>query len=60
MLRAIVASNGKVLSLVLIEGVLIGVASWLLALLPSLPLSLLVGNASGRSFSPPRWSSPFR
>jgi putative ABC transport system permease protein len=49
-LRAIGASNGKVLSMVLIEGVMIGVASWLLALAPALPLSIFVGNISGQIF----------
>jgi putative ABC transport system permease protein len=38
-MRAIGASNGAVMNLVLVEGVLIGMVSWLLSMLIAIPLS---------------------
>ena len=49
-LRAIGASNGAVLRIVIAEGVLIGVLSWAIGALLALPLSLLLSNAVGVAF----------
>jgi len=44
-LRAIGASDGAVLSLVIVEGVLIGFISWVFGTLLAFPISLLLNNA---------------
>jgi putative ABC transport system permease protein len=49
-LRAIGASNGAVLGIVIAEGVLIGAISWMLAAVSALPLSLLMSDAVGKAF----------
>lgn len=49
-LRAIGATNGAVLRIVIAEGVLIGVLSWAIGALLALPLSLLLSEAVGVSF----------
>ena len=49
-LRAIGASNRAVLGIVIAEGVLIGVLSWLIGALLALPLSFLFSNAVGVAF----------
>jgi putative ABC transport system permease protein len=49
-LRAIGASNGAVLRIVIAEGVLIGAISWVLGTLLALPLSVLLSNAVGVAF----------
>ena len=49
-LRAIGASNGAVLRIVIVEGVLIGALSWLIGALLALPLSWLLSNAVGVAF----------
>jgi putative ABC transport system permease protein len=49
-LRAIGASNGAVLGIVVVEGVLIGALSWAIGALLALPLSLLLSDAVGIAF----------
>jgi putative ABC transport system permease protein len=49
-LRAIGASNGAVLRIVMVEGVLIGVLSWAIGAVLALPLSALMSNAVGVAF----------
>jgi putative ABC transport system permease protein len=49
-LRAIGASNGAVLQIVIVEGVLIGAVSWAIGALLALPLSLLMSDAVGEAF----------
>ncbi|HJZ47246.1 MAG TPA: FtsX-like permease family protein [Roseiflexaceae bacterium] len=49
-LRAIGASNGAVLRIVIVEGVLIGALSWAIGALLALPLSLLLSDAVGVAF----------
>lgn len=49
-LRAIGASTGAILRIVIAEGVLIGVLSWLIGALLALPLSWLMSNAVGVAF----------
>jgi putative ABC transport system permease protein len=46
-LRAIGASNGAVMRLVLIEGLLIGLISWVLAILLSFPITLALDSGVG-------------
>jgi putative ABC transport system permease protein len=46
-LRAIGASNGAVLRIVLAEGMLIGALSWLLGAIFAIPVSMLLCNAVG-------------
>lgn len=46
-MRAVGAGTWTVLQVVLVEGLLIGLLSWLVALALSVPLTLLVGNAIG-------------
>ena len=46
-MRAVGAGTWAVLQVVLVEGLLIGVLSWLVALALSVPLTLLVGNVVG-------------
>jgi putative ABC transport system permease protein len=49
-MRAIGASNGAVLRIVLVEGMLIGVLSWLLGAIFALPVSKLLSDAVGFAF----------
>jgi len=49
-LRAIGASNGAVLQIVVVEGVLIGAISWTIGAVLAVPLSLLLSNAVGVAF----------
>jgi putative ABC transport system permease protein len=49
-LRAIGASNGAVLRIVLVEGVLIGAISWAIGAVLALPLSVLLSDAVGEAF----------
>jgi putative ABC transport system permease protein len=49
-LRAIGASNGGVLKIVIVEGVLIGAISWAIGAVLALPLSVLLSNAVGEAF----------
>ena len=49
-IRAIGASNGSVLKVFIIEGVIIGVISWIVGTALAFPLSRLLGNAIGESF----------
>jgi hypothetical protein len=49
-LRAIGASNGAVLGIVLAEGLLVGVISWLVSSLLALPISKLLSDAVGILF----------
>jgi putative ABC transport system permease protein len=49
-LRAIGASNGAVLRIVMIEGVLIGTISWAIAAVLAFPLSVLLSDAVGKAF----------
>jgi putative ABC transport system permease protein len=49
-MRAIGASTGAVLRIVIAEGAVIGGLSWLIALAIALPVSMLMGNAAGQIF----------
>jgi putative ABC transport system permease protein len=49
-MRAIGASTGQVLRIVVGEGLVMAVLSWLLALVLSVPLSLRIGDFAGRIF----------
>jgi putative ABC transport system permease protein len=49
-MRAIGASNQSVRRIFIIEGVLIGMLSWLLGVILAFPLSRLLGNAIGQQF----------
>lgn len=46
-MRAIGASDGSILRMVIIEGMIIGTLSWLAAIVIALPLSLIVSNELG-------------
>ena len=48
-MRAIGASDGAILKIVIVEGVLIGLLSWLLGTIMALPLSQLLSDAVGAS-----------
>jgi len=48
-MRGIGASNGSVRSIVLTEGVLIGVLSWILALIITGPITIVLGEALGQA-----------
>jgi putative ABC transport system permease protein len=48
-MRAIGASDGAVLRLVLVEGIIIGLLSWLAGAVVALPLSLVISNVLGNS-----------
>jgi putative ABC transport system permease protein len=48
-MRVIGASNGALLRIVILEGVLVGVLSWLLGALLALPMSMLLSQAVGVS-----------
>jgi putative ABC transport system permease protein len=47
-MRAIGASDGTVLQIVIVEGVLIGLISWLLGVMLSLPISRLLTDTVGQ------------
>jgi putative ABC transport system permease protein len=49
-MRAVGASDGSVLRIVLIEGVFVGAISWVLALAASYPIGKLLSNMVGLSF----------
>jgi putative ABC transport system permease protein len=49
-MRAIGASNGAILRIVLAEGMLIGGLSWLIAFALALPFSMLLSSVVGQSF----------
>jgi putative ABC transport system permease protein len=49
-MRAIGASNGAILRIVLVEGVTIGVVSWLIGFTLALPFSMLLSRVVGQSF----------
>lgn len=49
-MRAIGASNGAILRIVIVEGVLIGVLSWLVGAAIALPMSKLLSDAVGMAF----------
>ena len=48
-MRAIGASDGAVLRLVLVEGIIIGLLSWMAGAVVALPLSLVISNVLGNS-----------
>jgi putative ABC transport system permease protein len=49
-MRAIGASNGAILRIVLVEGVIIGAVSWLIAFVLALPFSMLLSSVVGQAF----------
>lgn len=49
-MRAIGASNGAILWIVMVEGIFIGIVSWLIGLLIALPFSHLLAEAVGQAF----------
>lgn len=49
-MRAIGAKSFKVLQIILVEGIFIGLLSWGLAILLSLPLTSIIGNITGKLF----------
>ena len=49
-MRAIGASTGAVLRVVVTEGVIIGAMSWLIALVLALPVTVAIGDAAGQIF----------
>ena len=49
-MRAIGASNGAVRNIVLIEGMLIGLISWIVGALLAIPLARFMSNAIGMAF----------
>ncbi len=49
-MRAIGASNGAILGIVMVEGIIIGVVSWVLGALIALPFSRLLAEAVGQVF----------
>jgi putative ABC transport system permease protein len=51
-LRAIGAHHGAILTLVYVEGLVVALASWLIALPLSVPMSVLLGRAFGRTMIP--------
>lgn len=53
-MRAIGASNNSVLQVVMVEGILIGIISWVIGALLAVPLSKLLSDAVGMAF----WQSP--
>ncbi len=48
-LRAIGASNGAVLQVVIVEGVLIGVLSWAIGAVLAIPVGQVIANAVGKT-----------
>ena len=53
-LRAIGARHGAILTMIQIEGLVISVASWALAIPLSIPMSLILGSAFGKIMMPVR------
>jgi putative ABC transport system permease protein len=53
-LRAIGARHGAILTVVQVEGMVISIASWVLAIPLSMPMSLILGRAFGRIMMPVR------
>ncbi len=53
-MRAIGASNGTILQIVMVEGILVGLISWVLGALLAMPFSKLLSDAVGMAF----WQSP--
>jgi putative ABC transport system permease protein len=49
-MRAIGASNGAILRIVLVEGVIIGAVSWLIGFALALPFSMLLSSVVGQAF----------
>ncbi len=49
-MRAVGATSLKVLQVVLVEGLFIGLLSWALAIVLSLPLTRVIGNVTGQIF----------
>jgi len=49
-MRAIGASNGAILRIVLVEGMMIGVVSWLIAFALAFPFSMLLSSVVGQAF----------
>jgi putative ABC transport system permease protein len=49
-MRAIGASNANVLQVIMLEGILIGLMSWVCALILAIPVSPVLAQAVGRSF----------
>jgi putative ABC transport system permease protein len=54
-LRAIGARHASILTMVQVEGLVIGIASWALAIPLSVPMSVILGNAFGRIMMPVRF-----
>jgi putative ABC transport system permease protein len=49
-MRAVGASSGAVMQIVISEGILIGVLSWLIGIILAVPISWILGNAVGTGF----------
>jgi len=49
-LRAVGASNGAVLQIIIVEGILIGLISWFIGIILAVPLSWILGRAVGTGF----------
>lgn len=49
-MRAIGAATGSIMQIIVVEGVLIGLISWLQAALLSLPLAKLLADQVGKAF----------
>jgi putative ABC transport system permease protein len=49
-MRAVGASNGAVMQIVISEGILIGLISWIIGIILAIPASLMMGNAVGTGF----------
>ncbi|MBN1994623.1 MAG: FtsX-like permease family protein, partial [Anaerolineae bacterium] len=47
-MRAVGASNGAILQIIIVEGILIGILSWLVAIVVALPISKLLSNLIGQ------------
>jgi putative ABC transport system permease protein len=47
-MRAVGASNGAILQIVIVEGILIGILSWLVAIVVALPISKLLSGLIGQ------------
>ncbi|HSJ56326.1 MAG TPA: FtsX-like permease family protein [Anaerolineae bacterium] len=48
-MRAIGAENGAIMQMVIVEGLLVGVMSWALAILVAIPITQLLDNRLGTS-----------
>ena len=58
-MRAIGATDGAMLRIVMVEGILIGMLSWLIGALVALPLSKLMNEGVGVAFQAPGLSFTF-